>query len=44
MLKDYVELGAVPFTITVDGFKERHSNVRLSENMASALWKKLAKG
>lgn len=25
MLKDYVELGAAPFTITVDGFKERHT-------------------
>lgn len=25
MLKDYIELGAVPFSITVDGFKERNS-------------------
>ena len=32
MLKDYIELGAVPFTITVDGFKERNTELFIGKH------------
>lgn len=32
MLKDYIELGAAPFTITVDGYKERNTTLFIGKH------------